>query len=84
MNEVAMLDRLFSPRSIAVIGASKTVGKVGYLTLSNLVQSGFQGPIVPINSAGGELFGLPVYKQLADSVAQQAEGRSGPPARRDP
>ena len=36
-----MLDRLFSPRSIAVIGASKTVGKVGYLTLSNLVQSGF-------------------------------------------
>ena len=61
-----MLDRLFSPRSIAVIGASKTVGKVGYLTLSNLVQSGFLGPIVPINSAGGELFGLPVYKQLAD------------------
>ena len=61
-----MLDRLFSPRSIAVIGASKTVGKVGYLTLSNLVQSGFQGPIVPINSAGGELLGLPVYKQLAD------------------
>jgi acetyltransferase len=66
MNEVAMLDRLFSPRSIAVIGASKIVGKVGYLTLSNLVQSGFQGPIVPINSAGGELLGLPVYKQLAD------------------
>ena len=61
-----MLDRLFSPRSIAVIGASKTVGKVGYLTLSNLVQSGFQGPIVPVNSAGGELLGLPVYKQLAD------------------
>ena len=61
-----MLDRLFSPRSIAVIGASKTVGKVGYLTLSNLVQSGFQGPIVPVNSAGGELFGLTVYKHLAD------------------
>ena len=61
-----MLDRMFSPRSIAVIGASKTVGKVGYLTLSNLVQSGFQGPIVPVNSAGGELLGLPVYKQLAD------------------
>ena len=61
-----MLDRMFSPRSIAVIGASKTVGKVGYLTLSNLVQSGFQGPIVPVNSAGGDLLGLTVYKQLAD------------------
>lgn len=61
-----MLDRLFSPRSIAVIGASKTPGKVGYLTLSNLVQSGFQGPIIPVNSLGGELLGLTVFKHLAD------------------
>ena len=61
-----MLDRLFSPKSIAVIGASKTMGKVGYLVMSNLVQSGFQGPIIPVNSAGGELFGLPVYPQIAD------------------
>ena len=53
-----MLDRLFSPTSIAVIGASKTVGKVGYETVNNLVRSGFEGPIVPVNSAGGELFGL--------------------------
>ena len=61
-----MLDRLFSPRSIAVIGASKTPGKVGYLTMSNLVQSGFQGPIIPVNSLGGELLGLTVFKRLAD------------------
>jgi hypothetical protein len=61
-----MLDRLFSPKSIAVIGASKTVGKVGYYTVSNLVQSGFKGPIIPVNSAGGELFGLKVYPKLAD------------------
>ena len=61
-----MLDRLFSPKSIAVIGASKTVGKVGYYTVSNLVQSGFKGPIIPVNSAGGELFGLKVYHKLSD------------------
>lgn len=61
-----MFDRLFSPKSIAVIGASKTIGKVGYLVMSNLVQSGFQGPIIPVNSAGGELFGLPVYPHIAD------------------
>ena len=61
-----MLDRLFSPKSIAVIGASKTVGKVGHLTVSNLVQSGFKGPIIPVNSAGGELLGLKVYPKLAD------------------
>ncbi len=61
-----MLDKLFSPRAIAVIGASKTVGKVGYDTVSNLVKSGFRGPIIPVNSAGGELFGLKVYPQIAD------------------
>ncbi|MBV5316429.1 MAG: acetate--CoA ligase family protein [Desulfobulbaceae bacterium] len=61
-----MLDKLFSPRAIAVIGASKTVGKVGYDTVSNLVKSGFKGPIVPVNSAGGELFGLKVYPQISD------------------
>ena len=61
-----MLDRLFSPTSIAVIGASKTVGKVGYYTVSNLVQAGFTGPIIPVNSAGGELFGLKVFPKLAD------------------
>jgi acetyltransferase len=61
-----MLDKLFSPRAIAVIGASKTAGKVGYDTVSNLVQSGFKGPIIPVNSAGGELFGLKVYPQISD------------------
>ena len=61
-----MLDRLFSPRAIAVIGASKTVGKVGHYIVSNLVQSGFKGPIIPVNSSGGELLGLKVYPQIAD------------------
>ncbi|WP_028318667.1 acetate--CoA ligase family protein [Desulfobulbus elongatus] len=61
-----MLEKLFTPRSIALIGAARTEGKVGYYTMSNLVQSGFKGPIVPVNPAGGELFGLKVYPKLAD------------------
>ncbi|MDY0391040.1 acetate--CoA ligase family protein [Desulfobulbus oligotrophicus] len=61
-----MLERLFSPKSIAVIGASRTEGKVGYATMSNLLESGFAGPIIPVNPAGGELFNLPVYTKLAD------------------
>jgi len=61
-----MLEKLFAPRSIALIGASRTEGKVGYYTMSNLVRSGFAGPIVPVNPAGGELFGLHVYPSLAD------------------
>ncbi len=58
------MERLFFPRSIAVIGASKTVGKVGYEVLNNLVQSGFEGPVIPINQAGGELMGLKVFPDI--------------------
>ncbi len=61
-----MLDKLFSPESVAVIGASRTPGKVGYDIVDNLKQSGFAGAIIPVNPAGGELLGLQVYEKLAD------------------
>ncbi len=61
-----MLDTLFSPESVAVIGASRTPGKVGYDIVSNLKESGFSGPIIPVNPAGGELLGMPVYERLTD------------------
>lgn len=60
------MERLFYPQSIAVIGASKTAGKVGYEVLNNLVNSGFSGPVIPINQAGGELMGLQVYQEIND------------------
>lgn len=60
-----MLDKLFLPRSVAVVGASRTPGKVGYDILKNLVDCGFAGTIIPVNPAGGELFGLKVYPSLA-------------------
>lgn len=43
------LRRLFAPKSLAVIGASETAGKVGTIVLQNLVQAGFEGPIFAIN-----------------------------------
>lgn len=60
-----MLEKLFLPRSVAVVGASRTPGKVGYDILKNLVDCGFAGTIIPVNPAGGELFGLKVYPSLA-------------------
>ncbi len=59
-----MLEKLFSPESVAVIGASKTPGKVGHDILANLVNGGFRGRIIPVNPAGGEIFGLPVCSSL--------------------
>ena len=47
-----MLEHFFQPSSIAVVGASRTPGKVGHDTLRNLIDAGFEGPIAIHN---GEL-----------------------------
>jgi len=59
-----MLEALLTPRSIAVIGASRTPGKVGHEVLANLKNGGFQGPIVPINPSAQDVLGLPCYPDL--------------------
>lgn len=58
------LDALMSPRSIAVVGASRTPGKVGYAILSNLIEDGFAGAIIPINPSASEILGRPCYPDL--------------------
>ena len=53
-----MLDFLLYPKSIAVIGASRAPGKVGYEILSNLLDGGFAGQIIPVNPSADEILGL--------------------------
>jgi len=59
-----MLESLLCPQSVAVIGASRSPGKVGHAVVANLLQSGFQGAIVPVNPAAGEVLGLKCYPSL--------------------
>ncbi|MBC7128852.1 MAG: acetate--CoA ligase family protein [Thermoplasmatales archaeon] len=59
-----MLDLLFNPRSVAVIGASHHEGKIGHTLLRNIVLSGYKGKIYPVNPKGGEILGLKVYKSM--------------------
>ncbi len=61
-----MLDALLHPKTVAVIGASRTPGKVGHAILSNLKGGGFGGEIVPVNPGSDELLGLPCYRDLKD------------------
>ena len=61
-----MLDSLFNPKSIAVIGASRTEGKLGYATLSNVIESNFAGQIYPINPSASEILGYKAYPNLAE------------------
>jgi acetyltransferase len=65
-----MLEKLFRPQSVAVIGASHTPGKVGHDILNNLVSCGFGGDVIPVNPKGGELLGLKVYSSLRDYDGQ--------------
>ncbi|MBD3406355.1 MAG: CoA-binding protein [Candidatus Lokiarchaeota archaeon] len=66
MDRQELIDVLFNPRSIAVIGASETKGKLGNDVLRNLIESGFQGRIYPINPKGGEILGQKVYRKVGD------------------
>ncbi len=60
------LDALLSPGSVAVVGASRTEGKIGHTILANLIEGGFKGPIIPINPAVDELLGLSCFPSLAE------------------
>lgn len=60
------LQYLFNPRHIAVVGASHTEGKIGYIVLHNIIESGYKGQIYPVNPKGGEILGKRVYRNIAD------------------
>jgi len=59
------LDCIFKPRSIAVIGASDTFRKWGYLMVERPLKTGFKGAIYPINPNKDEILGLPAYPGVA-------------------
>ena len=61
-----MLDALFDPRSIAVIGASADPKKVGYAVLNNLIRFKFPGRLTPVNPSGGEILGLRTSAVVGD------------------
>ncbi|MFB0560178.1 MAG: acetate--CoA ligase alpha subunit [Candidatus Lokiarchaeia archaeon] len=61
---MARLDFLFKPSSVAVIGASRTAGKVGYDVLKNIISSNFPGKIYPINPSADEILGYRAYKSV--------------------
>ncbi len=62
----AALNALLKPKSIAVVGASATPGKIGYTVIKNLLDSEFEGKIYPINPTADEILGLKVYPSVKD------------------
>ncbi|MCU0860418.1 MAG: CoA-binding protein [Thermoplasmata archaeon] len=60
------LDVFFDPRSIAVIGATPTPGKVGNIVIENLYGEGYPGKIFLVNPNHKELLGMPCYRSVQD------------------
>ncbi|GAA4596933.1 acetate--CoA ligase family protein [Planotetraspora phitsanulokensis] len=63
---LASMNRIFKPRSVAVIGASGETGKIGNSVMRNLINGGYQGHIYPINPKAPEILGLPAYPSISD------------------
>ena len=64
--ETGDISYFFDPKSIAVIGASETAGKVGNTVLNSIIKSGYSGRIIPINPRSEEILGYNAYKSVLD------------------
>jgi acyl-CoA synthetase (NDP forming)/RimJ/RimL family protein N-acetyltransferase len=63
--------RLLSPRSVAVVGASRTPGTIGHELLRNLQRAGFEGPVWPVNPHAdhvGSIRSVASILDIADDV----------------
>ena len=61
-----MMDLFFKPISVAVIGASGTPGKLGYVIVKNIADSDFTGEVYPVNPKSDEILGYKVYRSVAE------------------
>ncbi|MGB9740190.1 MAG: GNAT family N-acetyltransferase [Candidatus Bathyarchaeales archaeon] len=58
------LDKIFNPKSVAVIGASDREGSVGARLLRNLVGVGYQGVVYPVNPFRSTVHGIKAYPSI--------------------
>jgi acetyltransferase len=61
----AFLERLFRPRSVAVVGANNRPQRVGSVVMRNLLAGGFEGPIMPVNPRYPAVAGVLTYPDVA-------------------
>jgi acetyltransferase len=64
--EVYGLDAMFSPRSVAIIGATRRPATVGRAILENLLHDGFHGKVYAVNAQHPEVLGLKAYQSVRD------------------
>ncbi len=60
------LDSIFSPKTVAVIGASERAGSVGRAVLRSLVSSPFGGTVFPVSEKRSSVLGIKAYRSIGD------------------
>nr|MCU0561954.1 CoA-binding protein [Desulfobacterales bacterium] len=60
------LDAIFAPKSVAVIGASTTPGKVGHDIFVNILKGGYTGTLYPVNPGARSISSVRAYKTLTE------------------
>ncbi len=58
------LDPIFSPKSVAIIGATENPGSVGRTILENLIKGGYAGKIYPVNPKRDTVLGVKAYTSI--------------------
>jgi acetate---CoA ligase (ADP-forming) len=58
------LEPVFNPGSVAVIGASRREGSIGWQVLKNLIDGKFEGALYPVNPGASEILGIKVYPTI--------------------
>jgi acetyl coenzyme A synthetase (ADP forming)-like protein len=63
---VASLRSILFPKSVAVIGASRHPGTIGYLLMQCLLQNGFSGTVYPVNPNAESVMSVKSYPSILD------------------
>jgi len=66
------LESFFSPKSVAIVGASRQPGKVGYEILVNMKQAGYEGKLWPVNPNAQDIEGIACFKSL-EAIGEKPE-----------
>jgi len=61
-----MLDALFKPRSVAIVGASNNPLSIGHIVMQNLLDHNFKGPIYPINPKSKYIKSFKAYTSVSE------------------
>ena len=60
------LDKIFKPKSVAIVGASDEEGSVGYALVQNLTEHDFKGEVFLVNIRKKEILGRKAFAKLED------------------